>query len=358
MPIKVQSHVNYDALYKEFGVTLEELLTFAKNKDKYSTDSIKKVSLNQVIDEYIENMRKLEKLNRRSDNTLSTYLNFLDRVRTFVNDRNPSLTVCELNEGMVLDLLEKSKPKKGEKLSTNTVNKYMAIIRSILGFAFLQGYTEKDLRYKFSLYSSSTLPRYLNDIQVEQVLNGALQKTYGYRKRAMLLFLLGTGCRVSELTNIRVCDFIVNEDLIFIRKGKGNKERFIPIFKEVKVAVLHYLKLTGVPEWSPELKGYLFCQDEGQIREKKVLERSVQLLVRGLFDSIGLDRDFTVHSFRHTFAVRCLKAGIKEQHLMQMLGHEDPKTTAIYTKLVPKDLKEEVMKHYPFPFENLLVDFM
>lgn len=102
------------------------------------------------------------------------------------------------------------------------------------------------------------------------------------------------------------------------------------------------------------MRGYLFSQDEGLIREKQILPRSVQQLVRNLFDEIGLGNDFTVHSFRHTFAVKCLKSGIKEQYLMQMLGHEDPKTTAIYTKLLPLDLKNEVMKFYPFPFEDIL----
>ncbi|WML52195.1 tyrosine-type recombinase/integrase [Neobacillus sp. PS3-12] len=354
MPIKVQTNIDYEALCKELGVTIDELIHLVKNKDQHLSGSIEKVSLIQVIGEYIENLKKLETKSRRSNNTLVTYLNFLERVKSFVNKKSPDITISEINEDMIFEILEKCRPRKNTKLSTNTVNKYMAIIRSMLGYAFEHGYTEKDLRYKFSLKSISTLPRYLNDEQIEKVLKGALQKTYGYRKRAMILFLLGTGCRVSELTNIRVSDFIVDENLIFIRNGKGNKERYIPMFKKVKKGILHYLKLSGVTEWRSDIKGYLFCQDDGLIREKKVLDRSVQLLVRDLFDSIGLGNDFTVHSFRHTFAVKCLKSGIKEQYLMQMLGHEDPKTTSIYTKLLPQDLKDEVMKFYPFPFEELL----
>jgi site-specific recombinase XerD len=357
MSIKLQTNLDYEALCKELGVTIEELVQLVKNKDQHLSSSHNEVSLVQVIEEYRDNLKKLQSLSRRSNNTISTYLNFLKRVSDY-NERNPLLKITELNEDMIFEILEVSKPRKNTELSTNTVNKYMAIIRSVVGYAFEQGYTEKDLRYKFAVKTISTLPRYLNDLQIEKVLNGALQKTYGYRKRAMLLFLLGTGCRVSELTNIRVSDFIVDENLIFIRNGKGNKERYIPMFKEVKAAILHYLKLSGVPSWKSDIKGYLFTQDEGIVREKKVLERSVQLLVRDLFDAIGLGKDFTVHSFRHTFAVKCLKAGIKEPYLMQMLGHEDPKTTAIYTKLIPNDLKEEVMKFYPFPFEDLLDDLI
>lgn len=358
MAIKRQTSLDYEALCKELGITLDELVHFVKNKDKFNTTSIHQVLLIQVIDEYMANLKKLERLNKRSSTTLATYQNFLDRVKSFVNNKNPNLKISELNEEVILTILEKSKPLKDSKLSTNTINKYMAIIRSLLGYAFLHGYLEKDIREKFSLEDITTLPRYLNNVQIEKVLNGALQKTNGYRKRAMIYFLWKTGCRVSELTNLKVCDFILDENLIFIRKGKGNKDRYIPIFEEVKIVVLHYLKLSGVPEWRADLKGYLFCQDEGLLREKKILDRSVQQLVRNLFDSIGLGMDFTVHSLRHTFAVDCLKRGIKEQYLMQMLGHEDPKTTKIYTNLIPRDLQEEVMKHYPIPFEDLLSDLL
>jgi site-specific recombinase XerD len=358
MSIKIQTNLDYAAFCEELGLTMEELLHIIKNKDKHLSTPQTIVPLVQVIDEYVINLKKLEKLNRRSGNTLSGYLNFLERLKVFVNKNYPDITVSDLNEDIIYEMLEDSKPRKNKKLSINTLNKYMAIIRSVLDYAFLQGYTEKDLRYKFTLNTISTLPRYLNDLQSKEVLKRALQKTYGYRKRTMLLFLLGTGCRVSELTNLRVCDFIVDENLIFIREGKGNKERYIPMFKKVKTTVLDYLKMSGVKEWSSDIKGYLFSPDEGLEREKKVLDRSVQYLVRGLFDSMGLGMDYTVHTFRHTFAVNCLKKGIREEFLMQMLGHEDPKTTAIYTKLKPQDLKEEVMKHYPFPFEELLNDLI
>ncbi|MCM3160805.1 tyrosine-type recombinase/integrase [Metabacillus litoralis] len=358
MSIKIQTNLDYEAFCEELGLTLEELLHIVNNKDKHLSPPQTIVPLVQVIDEYVNNIKKLEKLNRRSETTLSTYLNFLERVKAFVNKNQPNLSVSELNEDIIYELLDDSTPRKNEKLSPNTVNKYMAIVRSVLKYALLRGYTEKDLRNKFTLGTISTLPRYLNDLQAKEVLNRALQKTYGYRKRAMLLFLLGTGCRVSELTNLKVCDFIVDENLIFIRKGKGNKERYIPIFNKVKTTVLNYLKMSGVEKWSPDIKGYLFSPDEGLEREKKVLDRSVQYLVRGLFDSMGLGKDYTVHTFRHTFAVNCLKNGIREEILMQMLGHEDPKTTAIYTKLKSQDLKEEVMKYYPFPFEELLKDMI
>ncbi len=353
MPIRVQSNVDYQGLCQELGVTMDELIHLVKNKDKLQSTS-EDVLFTQVIGEFCEKLKKLESLKRRSSTTVETYLNFLDRVKSSIQKKDPELKVEQVNEDLVYDLLENSKPRKDSALATGTTNKYLAIIRSVLGFAFEQGYTREDLRYKFPIQTVTTLPRYLSDQQVEKVLQGAIQKTYGYRKRAIIIFLWGTGCRISELTNMRVKDFNINENLILIRDGKGGKERYIPMFDEIKIHILRYLKISGVPKWSSDLKGYLFCQDDGLVREKKVLNRSIQYLVRQLFDEIDLGREYTVHSFRHTFAVNCLKAGMREEYLMQILGHEDPKTTSVYTKLLPKDLKEEVMKYYPLPLEDVL----
>ena len=64
--------------------------------------------------------------------------------------------------------------------------------------------------------------------------------------------------------------------------------------------------------------------------------------------------NITVHTFRHTFAVKCLKMGIRDHKLSLILGHSDPKTTMVYTQLYDEDLKEQIINKFPFPFENLL----
>ncbi|RKL64964.1 hypothetical protein CR203_23435 [Salipaludibacillus neizhouensis] len=356
MPIKIQSEANYDAVCLDLGITIDELVEFSKNKHNYSVGPIKCLSTLQVIEEFTLNLKEMYSANRRSVETLKTYMNFIERLKKFIEKQYPTLLISEINENHLHELLSTSVPRKGNKLSTRTLNKYLAIIRKMLEFSFERGYVGKDLRYKFQIGKTKTLPRYLSDSQIEKVLDLALQKTYGYRKRAMLYFLLGTGCRVSEATNLKVQDFNTDTGLIFIRNGKGNKERYIPIYDEVKDTILRYLKMSGIPKWDYDCKGYLFSNDEGMNREKKILDRSVQYLVRGIFDELDIGKDFTVHSFRHTFAVGCLKSGMRLEYLMQILGHENPETTKIYTELMPHDLKDEAMKYYPFPFEKLAND--
>jgi site-specific recombinase XerD len=358
MPIQIQSTFDYKQICDELGITIDDLITLQRSKavntEISNTYENKKILIIDVIAEFKNHILLLNKNKKRSDSTIKTYINFLFRLDNFIQEKNSSLTIEYLNEDILMEMLNKSKPRKGDSLSINTFNKYQSILRKIVFFCYDRDYINKDLRYRFPIHNTDTLPRYLTLEQLKICYSKALQRSYGYRCRAMLIFLSGTGCRVSELVNMKVKDFNIKEKIIYVYNGKGKKDRTIPMFSEVEKAIMHYLRLSGVPQWNSESEGYLFCRDEGISREKKISVDSVQYLVRNIFKTMQLSNDFTVHSFRHTFAVNCLKSGINLQYLTQILGHTDPKTTQIYLKLHPVDLKEAVMKHYPFPFENLL----
>jgi site-specific recombinase XerD len=358
MSNKIHSNLDYETLCSELGITLDELIFYINNKDSAFTE--KKVIYTpvlKVIEPFKKYLVSLNKVSKRSDSTLETYFNTLDRFKAYIERTDPEITLDLLNENFILDFLAESEPRKGEKLSNNTYNKYLSIIKSMLFFCYENQYIDKDIRGRFELYEIGTLPRYLSDAQLETVIKKALQKSYGYRCRAMLTFLVGTGCRVSELVKMKVNQFNVKEKLIYVIKGKGNKDRVIPMFNEVEDEILHYLKISGTPEWDENNNGFLFCRDEGT-RKIGLTKNSVQYLVRNLFKEMGMDNDYTVHTFRHTFAVNCLKSGMPFHYLQQIMGHEDPSTTQIYTELLPKDLQNEVMKYYPFPFEKLLHDIL
>jgi site-specific recombinase XerD len=357
MVMRIKSDLDYEKFCNELGITLEDLINLQQQKSypKINTPQVKtNILISEAITKFKDHLVILNKGNKRSDSTLSTYTNFLDRFNKFIQDKDAKITVDKLNEELLMEMLNISKPRKDETLSVRTINKYVSILRKLIFFCFDKDFIERDYRYRFTINNVDSLPRYLSNSQLQLVLKKALQRTYGYRCRAMIIFLAGTGCRVSELVNMRVKDFNINEKLIYVYNGKGKKDRVIPMFKEVEKAILHYLRLSGIKEWNNYCEGFLFCRDEGDKREKNLTVNSVQYLVRNIFKEMNLNKDYTVHSFRHSFSVNCLKAGIPLHYLTQILGHDDPKTTQIYLKLHPVDLKEEVNKHYPFPFENLL----
>lgn len=347
------SRFNYEEICEELGIKLEDLRFLIENNNLSRSAQDKDFSILYVTEKFKEEIRKQCLNGRKSQETLRYYINFVNRFELFINTVNPEIGINKLNETLLDDFLLTCKPRKNTTLSPGTINTYAAILKRLLFFAFNEGFIDKDLRYRFERHRSKLLPRYFQDYQFKAMLEVAKSKTHAYLWQTILWFLLGTGCRVSELVNVKVKDFDIESNLLFTI-GKGKKERFIPIYPHIKEIVLHYLCLTGVKEWNKGMTGYLFSRDYGVIRNKKISVRSVQYQIHDIVTKLGFSESYNVHSFRHTFAVNCLRAGMRLEYLSQIMGHENPLTTYTYIQLLPKDLKREIMSKFPFPFEKLV----
>lgn len=374
MPLKIQSNIDYEQVCNELGITMETLmsLTSAYTTQKNSS----KVTFLKVADDFIENLTLQVKNKKRSKTTLVTYLNFINRIKEYVNKIDPNLALDQFNELLLLKFystlksrrrtnsqtneekeVDKTENDEKEKLSDYTMNKYTAIIRKLFKYAYIVEYVDKDLSVRFDFNKTKLLPRYFNNEQVKSILKQAYRRTYGYRWYSMIYFMLLTGCRISETTNIKIKDIHFDNDIIFV-KGKGNKTRIITLYPETKKHLISYLDDTGLTN-KENCNGFLFSRDEDNVRKKRISNRSLQYQISNIFKDANINESyFTTHSFRHTFAVNCLKAGMEIQFLSQLLGHTNPATTSIYTQLLPIDLKEQVMKNYPFPMEALLKEIL
>lgn len=351
MAITKSVDVDIDEICREFGIPKEKFIQLINQPELVNQQN---VIASHTIAEVIDEFMKCYKMKYKKATTTKTYYSyFLQRFKTYILDQNSSMDISKLNETVFEDFLDSCKSRSGARVTSGTINTYQAILRALLRFAYDNDYVNKDLRYRFEKEKGKLLPRYLQDEQVEKVLEVAIQRTYGYLWRTIVFFFLGTGCRVSELVKIKVKDVDMDNNYIYVI-GKGNKERYIPLYPEVKQVILKFLQMTGVKEWNKTISGFLFTKEFGIQREKPISVRSVQYQVQNMFKELGIDKEFTVHSFRHTFAVNCIKSGVKLNVLSQILGHENPETTSIYTQMFPSDLVEEVMKHYPFPLEKIL----
>jgi site-specific recombinase XerD len=347
------SKYNYEEICDELGINIDDLLFLVENQTLPKQTPRNDYTIVHVTEKFKELIRQQQKNGRKSVQTVRYYLNFIDRFERFVYKVDPEMSIYKLNESLFDDFLLTCQPRKNSALSSGTINTYVAILRRLLFFAHYEGYINKDLRYRFERHNTKLLPRYFQDSHFKAMLEVTKRKTHAYLWNTILWFLLGTGCRVSELVNVRVRDFDVETNLLYTI-GKGKKERYIPIYPHIKEIVLEYLRLTGVKEWNKGLTGYLFARDHGVIRDRKISVRSVQYQIHDIITKLGFDTRFNVHSFRHTFAVNCLRAGMKVEYLSQILGHENPATTYTYIQLLPIDLKREVMSKFPFPLEKLV----
>lgn len=158
-----------------------------------------------------------------------------------------------------------------------------------------------------------------------------------YRNHALFATFIYAGLRKSELLNLGLADVDLENRTIFVRLGKGNKDRIIPICTPLAQSLKRYsderrrLNKT-CPEFFASLNRDVGFTDSG-------LKRLAQKLRR----ASGLQ--FSIHKLRHTFATLMLEGGCDIYSLSRMLGHSDIKTTTIYLAASAEHLREQMTKH-------------
>jgi integrase/recombinase XerD len=165
----------------------------------------------------------------------------------------------------------------------------------------------------------------------------------GQRNRAMLEVLYSSGLRVSELIELRLTNIM--EDVGFLRVvGKGDKERLVPIGKDALKYIDIYRKDVRVHiDIKPGFENYAFLNRRG----KKLTRVMVFTIIKNLAVSIGMKKNISPHTFRHSFATHLIEGGADLRAVQEMLGHESITTTEIYTHLDRDYLRQVIQDFHP-----------
>jgi integrase/recombinase XerD len=175
-----------------------------------------------------------------------------------------------------------------------------------------------------------------------------LSTNEGVRNRAMLELLYGSGLRVSELVGLKLTDIYADLGLLKVR-GKGDKERLVPIGREA----FHYLNLyreqvrPGV-SLKNEAKNVLFLNRRGAMLSRVM----VFLICKDLAKKAGIQKSISPHTFRHSFATHLIEGGADLRAVQELLGHESILTTEIYTHLDRAYLSQMVQDFHPMNQKN------
>lgn len=198
------------------------------------------------------------------------------------------------------------------------------------------------------------LPKTLSEDDVSRLLaraehqalhgNGSAKaRLHARRNHALLELLYATGLRVSELVTLPV-SIMRRHEPFFIVKGKGNKERMVPMSDKAMKAVQRYLELRNQDERADSCK-WLFPSDNySQALARQVFARDLKKIgtACGLFAS-----QLSPHVLRHAFATHLLQNGADLRVVQQLLGHSDISTTQIYTHVLDERLHQLVNDHHP-----------
>lgn len=184
------------------------------------------------------------------------------------------------------------------------------------------------------------LPGFLSYAQVEKAM-----EISNPRDRAIMEVLYSCGLRASELVNLRISDIDLNRDEVKV-KGKGNKQRVVPVGKPAKNAILNYLKVRHNPDKHKTVGSdvpELFLNYRGG----SLSTRSVQNIVRKYLVKLAHATGTNPHILRHSFATHLLENGADLRAVQELLGHASLSTVQIYTHMTSKRLKEIYKKRHP-----------
>ena len=151
--------------------------------------------------------------------------------------------------------------------------------------------------------------------------------TNNLKHKLVIMFLYYAGLRLDEARNLNWQDIDFDREIIHLKTAKGDKERVIFLHKKL----IDVLRMYGVKE-----KGPIFVSQ----KEEKYNKRTIQQIIKSASKKVGIKKNVTPHTLRHSFATHLLESGADIRYIQQLLGHKDLKTTQIYTHVANKDIKK------------------
>jgi len=228
-------------------------------------------------------------------------------------------------------------------LSARSLARLISALRSFFKFLVLSGFVKKDPSSQLTTPSTwLSLPKFLTVKEVEELLRAPDdKKPRGVRDRAMLEVLYGSGLRVSELASLKLAEVNLGDGFLICR-GKGGKERIVPLGRSACGAVAKYLAEVRPLVVSGE-RDELFLSRRG----KPFTRQGLWKLIRQHAREAGLAAKISPHILRHSFATHLLERGADLRSVQLMLGHSQITTTQIYTHVSRERIRRVYDQFHP-----------
>ena len=162
----------------------------------------------------------------------------------------------------------------------------------------------------------------------------AKQEAVSQRDRAMLCIYYGCGLRKSEGTNLKTSDILTERKLIHVRKGKGSKERYVPVTGNNLTHIIEYLQNGRSFLLNQNETDSFFINQYGTFCSDQALSARLDRLVKNSNSSVLQSRKPSLHTLRHSIATHLLQQGMEIEMIQKFLGHASLESTQIYTHII------------------------
>ena len=230
-------------------------------------------------------------------------------------------------------------------LSPNTQARRLSGLRSFFDYMIFESYRVSN---PTDLIEAPKLGRKLPDVldlnEVDLLLEQIdLGHPQGFRNRAMLEMLYGSGIRVSELINLSLSNLFFQENLIRVT-GKGNKQRLVPMGKFTKKFILFYINNSRTQQNIDSVyQDIVFLNRNGKILTRQM----IFTIIKQLALKADIKKKIGPHTFRHSFATHLLENGADIRTIQILMGHENITTTEVYTHLDTQHLRSVIERFHP-----------
>lgn len=278
-----------------------------------------------------------------SRNTLNAYRTDLLQYGDYLRERE--IDPLEIRAaGMAEYVADLTEGHDGHTLAPSTVHRKTAALRSFYKHLRREDLVSEDPTAGLATpRRSKKLPNVLNQAEVARLLaTPAGDSAQAYRDRAILEVMYACGLRASEVIELEMTDIDTYEGMLRAR-GKGSKERIVPLGRQAIAALEGYLR-AGRPEL---VKGRSEKALFVNFRGRRLTRQGLYKIVQGHAKTAGLDGRMSPHTLRHSFATHLLAGGCDLRAVQEMLGHADVATTQMYTHLTGQQLRDVYYASHP-----------
>tara|TARA_R110001606_G_scaffold6022_5_gene27251 strand:- start:171 stop:1073 length:903 start_codon:yes stop_codon:yes gene_type:complete len=276
-----------------------------------------------------------------SKNSIQSYTMDIEKLMSFLENHDINVTPILIDKDTVQQFIYEI----AKVINPRSQARIISGLKSFFNYLIFEDYRKDNpLDLIESPKLGRKLPDTLSENEIDNLIQGIdLSSAEGERNRAILETLYGCGLRVSELIGLKISDLFFEEDFIKVT-GKGDKQRFVPISPVNKKYINIYRN---------EIRVHLNIQEGFQDilflnrRGKQLTRAMIFTIVKNLAITIGLKKNISPHTFRHSFATHLLENGADLRSIQQMLGHESITTTEIYMHVDRSHLAEVMNTYHP-----------